>query len=234
MAERGASPVDRAAPAAAHRAAKAGVALSVVLALPVLFWRFPPAWLLVLPCLSPLIALALVRWSGDAITLSGVAEPGRPSVFVMAVSPAIVGYRAAQDLNPATLPPVIAMTAAGGLALVLLYWLVDRRVVEDLGLLAFLVFCACAGAGGLAMEVNVRADRAPPEHFSAVVTDRWAPFKQGGRRLRLTAWGPMRGGETVKVPKAVYWNVEAGQTVCPNLYPGALGVPWYEVTVCRP
>lgn len=201
-------------------------------ALILLFWRYPPVVLPAALALAPVAAIVLTRYSGGAVSLSGVADPDRASAFLLGVLPAMLGFRAAQDLNPVSLTLAVAVGVGGGLGLTVLFWLADRRVAEDLGLLAFLVFCLSCAAGGLIFDLNIRADSAPPTAYQATITERWMPLKRGGHRVRLTAWGPVPAGRSASVPKAVYWDVKVGQTVCPRLYPGALGLAWYDIKPC--
>lgn len=201
-------------------------------ALILLFWRYPPMALPATLALAPAAAIILTRRSRGAVSLSGVADPDRASAFLLGVLPAMLGFRAAQDLNPVSMPLVIAAGVGAGLVLTVLFWLADRRVAEDLGLMAFLAFCLSSGAGGLILDLNVRADAAQPSAYQATVTERWMPLKRGGHRVRLTAWGPVPAGRSASVPKAVYWDVKVGQIVCPQLRPGALGLAWYDIRPC--
>ena len=201
-------------------------------ALLLLFWRYPPAALPLVLALAPLAAIVLTRYSRGAVSLSGVADPDRASAFLLGVLPAMLGFRAAQDLNPVSLPLAMAVGLGGGVTLTVLFWLADRRVAEDVGLLVFLVFCLACAAGGLIFDLNVRADVAPPATYQATVTEHWMPLQRGGHRVRLTAWGPVPAGRSASVPKAVYWQVQVGQTVCPQLHPGALGLAWYDIKPC--
>ncbi len=197
-----------------------------------LFWRYPPVLLPAVLALAPITAIVLSVRSKGAVSLSGVADPGRVSAFLLGVLPAMLAFRAAQDLNPVSLPLVIAAGLGGGLVLTGLFWLADHRTAEDLGLLAFLIFCLSCSAGGLILDLNIRADTGAPTTYRAVITERWMPMKRSGHRLRLTAWGPMPAGQAANVPKEVYWDVKVGDTVCPQLRPGALGLAWYDIKPC--
>jgi hypothetical protein len=197
-----------------------------------LFWRYPPVLLPAVLALAPVAAIVLSSRSKGVVSLSGVADPSRVSAFLLGVLPAMLAFRAAQDLNPVSLPLIIAVGLGGGLVLTGLFWLADQRTTEDLGLLAFLIFCLSCSAGGLILDLNVRADTATPTTYRAVVTERWMPMKRSGHKLRLTAWGPMPAGQAANVPKDVYWDVKVGDTVCPQLRPGALDLAWYDVKPC--
>ena len=50
--------------------------------------------------------------------------------------------------------------------------------------------------------------------------------------LNLPPWGPIEAGDA-SVPRAFYDKVAVGETVCVDLYRGALGMRWYEIAHCR-
>ncbi len=86
---------------------------------------------------------------------------------------------------------------------------------------------------GAVSVANVSLDRSEPErHAARVIDTRVAGSDNKTYELRLTAWGPRTSEENVDVTRAFHERVSKGDTVCVYLWPGALGVRWYEVWDC--
>jgi hypothetical protein len=101
-------------------------------------------------------------------------------------------------------------------------------------LVLFAVFLLAFGYGwGLVTASNTFLSKAEPLIFRSEIIDK---SSSGGKHrswhLSLEPWGPVKTVSDVEVTQAVYKQVEAGQTVCINLYPGAWNIRWFSVSPC--
>lgn len=111
----------------------------------------------------------------------------------------------------------------------------DVRAWNRAGLLALLALTSFYGVG-LAASLNQDMDSGTPQIHTAHVL-----AKRTGRHrhrhyyyLKLAPWGPQTSSGEAKVNEYFYRNVSVGGTVCIDLYPGALAIPWYHAKDCRP
>ena len=51
--------------------------------------------------------------------------------------------------------------------------------------------------------------------------------------LRVSNWGPRPYLNDISVPRSFCTSVARGQTVCVDLFPGALNLPWYILARCN-
>ena len=86
---------------------------------------------------------------------------------------------------------------------------------------------------GLIAACDTLLDHAKPAPYTAQVV---AKHTSSGRSttyyLDFGAWGPFKGANTVSVPNSVYQAAEPGDTVCFEVYPGALRAAWFERVAC--
>ena len=94
-------------------------------------------------------------------------------------------------------------------------------------LLAMLYFYVAIGFA------NAEFDRARPQVFHSVVTDKHQTYGKGhASYLTLRSWGPKREGGDESVPAETYNRLSVGADVCVYVYPGALRVRWYYIDAC--
>ena len=95
------------------------------------------------------------------------------------------------------------------------------------------VFGAVYGAGALRLA-DARFDSGPARQFQTTVLDKYTSSGRSGvhYHLWLAAWGPVARASEAEVGRGMYDQVDRGETVCPALHPGALGLPWYVVALC--
>lgn len=87
-----------------------------------------------------------------------------------------------------------------------------------------------AYGGGVALDVGL--DTARPRSFATTVTEMdILRGKSNTYRLYLAPWGP-DGPQRIDVSRSFYDSVTVGGAVCPVRHPGALGLPWYQLTRC--
>jgi len=56
----------------------------------------------------------------------------------------------------------------------------------------------------------------------------------GTRYLKLGPWGPRKEAEEVEVDSNTYGLAAVGGQVCVYVFPGALGMRWYQAWSCPP
>ncbi|MBC8024990.1 MAG: hypothetical protein H7Y89_03280 [Steroidobacteraceae bacterium] len=187
-----------------------------------------------------LIAVAVLPWIAVALAVV------RPTLFVLEEDKSEV--RA--SLFGACLVPSLALVYAaisgglsvyaGRLALIVaasmivssavVLWLVASLRRQPRALWSTLALTALYSVG-LVCVVNRDFDRGPMVVHETRVEER---ISEGSRNyiLRVAQWGPRPNAEDFGVKRDFFDRVEKGQTVCVQLWPGALGVRWYELKVC--
>lgn len=185
----------------------------------------------VVPYLTPLVAMAIVRWGRGRFTLEG-ERAGPPSLFLAVLMPGLLaGLGAIRDwvhlvsMGAPLLPALACGVAVGGLAL-LAEPRLRRRWSSRIAVVALLAFVY---AGAVVMA-NRRLDASSPTAYQAeVLGRRIAQGRGGGPMLDLGPWGPRAEHDTVHVPMDVYERSRVGGTVRVLLRPGWLGMAWFEV-----
>ncbi len=86
---------------------------------------------------------------------------------------------------------------------------------------------------GAAIETNALLDRSTPRNIATPVLG----FRntRGGTGYEIDLSPLSAGTQEAKVPISlnVYSRVQLNQAVCVQLKSGALGIPWYEVLLCK-
>jgi hypothetical protein len=97
---------------------------------------------------------------------------------------------------------------------------------------AFYILAFCYGLGA-ASAINGYFDGSDPVLYRATVLGKHVSYgRTTTYRLTLVPWGPRTAENTVEIPKAMYDVVNVGDSVCPSVKRGALGVAWYDVFGC--
>ena len=101
---------------------------------------------------------------------------------------------------------------------------------------SFVILCAIAGAGlgyGAAALIDVRFDTSPPQTIRTTVSSMYVSRGRGASYyLRLPAWGPRTGPNSVSVSSDLYDRLNPGDPVCIDLRRGALSASWFVVHAC--
>jgi hypothetical protein len=183
----------------------------------------------------PLAAMALLVSGRGRYAVQELRGDARPSLDVVLVLPGMVlMVRALTDYDVVDLQPLLAWTALASILIAALLALSDPALRRRWFHPAVMLLLMAPYPAGALTAANALLDRAPAEVFRvAVVGKRITSGKRKSCELRLAAWGPREEEENVEVGRALYREVEVGDTVCVQLRPGALGVRWFQVKSCE-
>jgi len=204
----------------------------------VVAWGFmyphPYDLLMLVLAAMPVVIVGIAVTGRGAYTLEGRRNDVRANLALPLIMPGMVLLlRAVIDLQVLDWQALLwlaALVTALGAALLLWASPDFRRSVGGVVTAAFLL---CAWGYGVTAQLNVQLDRAAPGQFAVQVLDRHLESgKSTTYYLDVTAWGPRTAHEDVVVSRELYGHVAAGGRVCIYLWPGALGVRWYEVDDC--
>jgi hypothetical protein len=109
----------------------------------------------------------------------------------------------------------------------------DRRTWHWTELLILLAVNSFYGMG-VASAIDQDLDSETPQIQTAnVLTKRVGRYRRRDYYyLKLTPWGPRTLPAEVEVDSRVYDKVSVGGTVCIELHPGALRIPWFNAHTC--
>ena len=195
----------------------------------------PAALLAVLAVMLPLFTLLIVVRAPAAFEVATPRLKRRTVNFLM-LFPALI-------LTAVTIPThlvnpqmALLMAAAGAvLALLVALWTPERGNLANPG--GFLLFLILFGAGwgwGAPALLNRQLDRSTGTVYHAQVTASGVGWGRGGAyyHVTLAPWGPVAKEATVNVSKQTYEALTASPEACVTLYPGALGMAWYQAASC--
>jgi hypothetical protein len=212
--------------------------ISLILAVAVLAYPWSSLVLVAFLALVPVLAVAAAFASGGEITLGAVAGTGdtRPTavhaLWLPAVSLALYAYW----VGPYLLRPMDVLWAGviGSVVAMVFILLADPIVRYSPPRCVPLIGVVFLYAASVAPLIDGLVDRATPLGVSsAQVLERHTKSGRGTLYyVDLSAWGPMRKDTEVQVPWEVYKYASVGGLVCVTLHPGALGMPWYDVSLC--
>jgi hypothetical protein len=209
--------------------------VGVVIMLWGMVYPHPYRWVVALLAACPLVGLGIVLWSGGLVRLDQKARDKRPSVVFLMLGPAIaLGLRAGLDLSLLDWKSALATAAVGGVVFALAAAAVDR---EQRKWAAFLLSTAIIGVPwsyGVAAQLDIQLDHGPQQVFATKVIDKHETTGKGAASyLTLAPWGPVAEAGDETVDGDLYARMQAGDTVCVFLNPGALGWRWYWLGECR-
>lgn len=204
-----------------------------------LLWGFvaPRPYHLVISVLAalPIVSLVLLVRSRGIYQIEGRRNDARPSLAVPFIFPGMVLVaRTVQDIHLLEWTSILVAAIVCALLLLLVVSACDRAIRKrPWTAVVILVFGAFYG-WGLIAQANALLDTSPARVFQVAVTGKhMSSGKTTTYYLRLEPWGPKTASEDVTVPSPLYHYADVGVTVCVDLYPGALRIPWYEVDRCR-
>lgn len=96
------------------------------------------------------------------------------------------------------------------------------------------ILTLCYGVGSL-LVLNAFLDGSSPVQYQTAVLEKHissAPRGGTSYQLTLESWGRWRTKDRFDVSRALYDAVKIGDSVCPSVNRGALGIPWYRVASC--
>lgn len=195
----------------------------------------PAAVLAVLAVMLPLLTLLIVVRAPAAFEVATPRFNRRTVNFLMLI-PALI--LAAVTISTHLVSPqmVLLMAAAGAtLALLVAIWTPERGNLASPG--GFLLFLILFGAGfgwGAPTLLDRQLDRSTGTVYHAQVAESGVGYGRSGLyyHVTLAPWGPVAKEARVSVSKQTYEALTASSEACVTLYPGALGLAWYQAASC--
>ena len=205
--------------------------LSLVLAITQIFW--PARLLAAVMLVIPLVVLGVVLAAPASFeTGTGKGRILNGSLMLPFAALLIVNTYDAQ-INPWW--PLIP-GAFAGVAVMIAAWKVKDQpgVTNPWTVLIFLSLCAAAYGYGAVAVADIHFDSAAGTILRVPVLGKheYHSRRSDTYHLDLPAWGPRNGPNTVEVSSSTYETLNAGDTVCITLHPGALSLPWFTADVC--
>lgn len=184
----------------------------------------------------PWVAVWIMARSPGLYTLNAPRGSGRPDLTVLVISPGfLLMLRAIMDVQILDWQRLLLWAAVAAAALMGgVLWAVPaaREKPRTAALTLALILAYGYGVCALGDAVLDRSDG------STYTTRVYGKHVTSGRNKRpmmqLGPWGPRAAADQVTVSWDLYRSTNVGDTVCVRLHPGAIGVPWYRVTGCRP
>jgi hypothetical protein len=192
-------------------------------------------WCMALLAAFPWLALALVAMNPKLLRLGFTKNDPRASVMLALMFPIVALFITSLDLDVfekiaiwpwAVLP---AMLLAGTMLIV------SRNEKDPYGWrVAGAVIFACFYGGSSALVGDVMLDTSPVTRFATTVVGHSVSRGKSTRYyLDLAAWGPRNAGEHLSVSKAAFDANPVGASVCMQMHPGALKLPWAAMGSCE-
>ena len=209
------------------------------------FYPHPVALALIIPLIGPWIAIAMVALRGDDFT---ILENGRAismkkgNLLPLLASPlaALFAIFRVQADGPTQLPinvgPIAEAAMVGGMVMTFLVWVVSRNQNITLrSWLASFFVLTIYSAGILGLE-NGLFDHGFVNDYVLHVDREYQTHGKGAANY-IEVSSPDRtyaGSHKISVPYSTYKAVTVGGTVCAQVHPGSLGMPWENVRPCEP
>jgi hypothetical protein len=180
----------------------------------------------------PWVALEIVHRSHGLFRLDAHKKDVHPNVaFAFLVPSMILMLRGVLDFSALSWWRLVAYGASLAVVLCARAKWADSSLGKK-QIVVFYILAFCYGLGAVS-AVNGYLDVSDPVLYRATVLGKHV---SRGRtttyRLTLVPWGPRTGENTVEIPKEMYDVVNIGDSVCPSVKRGALGVAWYDVFGC--
>ncbi len=234
--ELGANPEDRQRRLAnARRLARGAIWANMGLYAWALFYPRPYELLVALLMALPWIAVWIMAQAPGIYAFNAPRGSAQPDLTLLLISPGLfLMLRAMLDVHVLDWQRQMLWGVAVAIALMgAVVWVLPaaRKKPGGVALTGALLLAYGYGASALG---NALLDRHPSTSYTTRVNGKHVT---GGRNrtpeLQLAAWGPKEAGSDVAVSWDIYRSTGIGDTVCVQLHPGALGVPWYRVAKCE-
>lgn len=154
-----------------------------------------------------------------------------PSLMIgMLLLAAAVWLRALIDVSLLEWARVLAISCAVGIALAALVLMLFSEMKLSRWPAAFV---GAAFAFGVIAQTDARLDTAVPETFEPKVVSMYVSHGRAtSYHVTLSSWGPQTGDNSHDVPSDLYNQLSIEGAACVALYPGALHLRWYTISVC--
>lgn len=202
-----------------------------------------PLWLTLFLMTGPLIAIAMVGLSPANFTMLEtdkviLLRKGNLSPLLMfSLAPLYVIFSAATEGGP-RFPlhggPLLIPSLIAGFVLTFIIWRVSRAGKNSGWLLLTILFVMMFYALGSQALINAALDNGASTNFVLRVTGKYRTTGKGAADY-LTVARPdatYDGEIKIRTPDSVYRATALYGTVCAQIHPGALGLPWETVSAC--
>ncbi|HEX4068262.1 MAG TPA: hypothetical protein VHZ09_19740 [Acidobacteriaceae bacterium] len=233
---------DSAASAAAHVAqhVRAQQWTITVVAFGVGLWVFldprPYALAIFAAAAVPWVAAILACWSKGALHLMPRSKKDRsPQVSLAFMLPGVMLLlRVNQDFKAYDWTRLVVVAAVAGAALAVGTAIADPGLWRVPGAAFGAVFLCGIWGFGAGLSADALMDLSPATVYTVTVVGHHVSHGRSTTySLLLAPWGPGNRSGSVSVPWRLYDSVAVGDSVCLPWRPGALGVAWYRVQLCR-
>lgn len=203
----------------------------VVSLLWLMFWPEPYVWAVLAGALVPFVAVLAVATSSGLMRFDAPKNSTHPHVLIGVVCAAMgLMLRALFDHNVLDGWRVFTFNAPIAVLVSFLMWLADRKLRGAYGALIVLLFMNAGYGYGVTLQANALLDDGQAELFEPVVVGKhYTSGKTTTYHLALEPWGPETEEYDAIVSGALYNQVEVGDTVLVELWPGALGIRWTKI-----
>jgi hypothetical protein len=199
-------------------------------------WFYPRPYPLVILLLSalPLIAVFLGLRAKGVYQFEGRQNDAHPSLALPVILPgAVLTFRAVSDYSFLQWKPFLSPILLISFALTFLLSTADPAIQQRRWPILAMFVLALMYACGITAHADVLLDRSTPRVFhTEVLSKHVSEGRSTTWELHLGPWGPQAQPSDVTVRSSFYSSVQPGQTVCVNLFPGALKIAWFEVARC--
>jgi len=138
-----------------------------------------------------------------------------------------------RDVHLVSMQPLLWLVALIALAFLAGLWGSLGQGASILGKAFGLLFFAGMYSYGLVVLADTLPDRSPVTPYATTVVGKHVSHGRSTTyTLRLAPWGPLQEPNGISVSSRIYEKTDIGDTVCLDLRPGALHVPWYVHVPC--
>jgi MFS family permease len=233
--ELGTTPEQRLGALAAAKQWNVGLFVIAVIAAAGLFaggvrWRLPAAMVL---ALVPVVALSLLNTKPLLYALGKSKRDPRNELSIALLASGMGLFFAGMQTHFVSMMPLLPLIVVVALAFIAAFYMMARKGPRTQGFHAIVLICGGFFAMGLIAASDTLLDNARPAPYAAQVVNK---HTSSGRSttyyLDFDAWGPFSGANHVSVPFSIYQTAQPGDTVCFEVYPGALHASWFERVSC--
>ncbi|MBV8255979.1 MAG: hypothetical protein JO154_25515 [Chitinophaga sp.] len=82
---------------------------------------------------------------------------------------------------------------------------------------------------GIVAFTNVRLDHSTPSSYQSTITEKHSKTKSTTYSVKISGWGENEFTHRIEVSQAFYDEVQVGQKVRVDVYPGKLHIPWFQL-----
>jgi hypothetical protein len=183
--------------------------------------------------LVPVVALSLLNTKPLLYALGKSKRDPRNELSIALLASGMGLFFAGMRTHFVSMMPLLPLIAVVALAFIAAFYMLGRKGPRTQGFHAIVLICGGFFAMGLSAASDTLLDNARPAPYAAQVVNK---HTSSGRSttyyLDFDAWGPFSSANHVSVPFSIYQTAQPGDTVCFEVYPGALHATWFERVSC--